>query len=76
MTYGDAQSLRVRCAEALMPYMHGKRPVQVDLTASGDFNLIIPGVNVPIEDAAAAAAGEFVLEAEYLDVDDEAKDGK
>jgi hypothetical protein len=35
MSYGDAQALRVRCAEALMPYLHGKKPVTVDATIRG-----------------------------------------
>lgn len=61
LTYGAAQALRTRAAEGLMPYMHGKKPVQVELRADGDFNLIIPGVNTSHADASAAAAGEFVL---------------
>lgn len=71
LDYGRAQALRVRCAEALMPYMHGKKPVQVELSAEGDFNLIIPGQNVSHEDAQRAAAGTFVLEAEYDEIGDE-----
>jgi hypothetical protein len=35
MSYGDAQALRVRCAEALLPYLHGKQPVRVDATIRG-----------------------------------------
>ena len=35
MSYGDVQALRVRCAEALMPYLHGKKPVTVDATIRG-----------------------------------------
>lgn len=68
MSYGDAQALRVRCAEALIPYIHSKKPVAVDLGVSGDFNLIIPGLNVTEEDASAAAAGTFVL-GEWSEVD-------
>lgn len=71
MSYGDAQALRTRCAEALMPYMHGKKPISVDLNAKGDFNLIIPGVNMSESDAQRAAAGSFVLDAEYRDVEAE-----
>lgn len=70
LTYGAAQALRTRAAEGLMPYMHGKKPVQVELRADGDFNLIIPGVNVSQEDADRAAAGEFVLEGEFTDVEE------
>lgn len=35
LAYGDAQALRVRCAEALMPYLHGKKPVTVDANIRG-----------------------------------------
>jgi hypothetical protein len=35
LSYGDAQALRVRCAEALMPYLHGKKPVTVDANIRG-----------------------------------------
>lgn len=71
MSYGDAQQLRVRCAEGLMPFVESKMPVAVELSAEGDFNLIIPGVNVSEADAAKAADGSFVLEADYDDVDEE-----
>lgn len=71
LSYGDAQALRVRCAEVLLPYVHGKKPVQVELGVDGDFNLIIPGLNASVEDARAAASGQFVLEADYEDVAEE-----
>lgn len=35
MTYADAQSLRIRCAEGLMPYLESKKPVAVDATIRG-----------------------------------------
>lgn len=35
LSYGDAQQLRVRCAEALMPFIHSKKPVAVDATIRG-----------------------------------------
>jgi hypothetical protein len=71
LSYGDAQALRVRCAETLMPYFHGKQPVKVEVGIDGDFNLLIPGVNIDAADAASAAAGTFLLEADYLDADEE-----
>ena len=77
MDYGAAQSLRVRCAEGLLPYVESKMPVAVDFTAEGDFNLIIPGFNVSEKDAAELAAGQFVLDAEYSEIgedDDDAAD--
>ncbi len=70
MSYEAAQALRVRCAEGLLPYMESKKPVAVDLSLNGDFNLLLPGQNISEADAQRAADGQFVLEAEYLDVDD------
>jgi hypothetical protein len=69
LSYADAQSLRTRCAEALMPYMHSKMPVSVELGEAGDFNLLIPGLNISAEDAILAGAGQFVLEGEFDDVE-------
>lgn len=65
LTYEGATSLRIRCAEALMPYFHGKQPVQVDMN--------IRGVDV-IEEAprqltAHAVDGEFVEVATAADVE-------
>jgi hypothetical protein len=70
MSYGDAQALRVRCAEGLMPFVESKMPVAVDFSAEGDFNLIIPGLNVSVEDAERLAAGQFVLEGAFEEVAD------
>lgn len=70
LSYGDAQQLRMRAAEGLMPFIESKQPVAVELSADGDFNLIIPGVNVSAEDAALAASGDFVPFADFADVED------
>lgn len=35
MTYEAAQSLRIRCADALIPYMESKKPVAIDATIRG-----------------------------------------
>lgn len=70
MSYADAQSLRARCAEGLMPYIHAKKPIAVELGVEGDFNLLIPGLNITEQDARHAAEGSFVLEAEYVEIDD------
>jgi hypothetical protein len=70
LSYAAAQALRLRAAEGLMPFIESKQPVAVELSADGDFNLIIPGVNMSEADAAAAADGSFVLEADYDEVDD------
>lgn len=72
MSYGDAESLVIRCAEALMPYMHSKKPVAVDVSIDGDFNLLIPGLNINEADAQSAANGTFVLDAQYDEVAEEA----
>lgn len=75
LSYGDAQAMRVRCAEALLPYIEAKKPVAVELDAKGDFNLLIPGVNIGADDAVKAAKGEYVLEADYVDIDEDGADG-
>lgn len=61
MSYADAQALRLRAAEGLMPFIESKQPVAVELGIDGDFNLLIPGLNITDQDAAAAADGSFVL---------------
>jgi len=68
LSYGDAQALRVRCAEGLLPFVESKMPVAVDLSVEGDFNLLIPGINVSPEDASAMSEGTFIL-ADYDEVD-------
>ena len=35
MTMADARAMRIRAAETMMPYFHGKQPVQVDHTIRG-----------------------------------------
>jgi hypothetical protein len=35
MSWADARSMRIRCAETMMPYFHGKQPVRVDATIRG-----------------------------------------
>lgn len=35
LSYGEAQGMRVRAAETVMPYFHGKQPVRVDATIRG-----------------------------------------
>lgn len=60
MSYADAQALRVRCAEALMPYLHSKKPVAVDAT--------IRGVMVVEEYGDAQGRRGMVIDAEPLGV--------
>lgn len=35
LSWGDARSMKIRAAETLMPYFHGKQPVKVDATIRG-----------------------------------------
>jgi hypothetical protein len=35
LSWGDARAMRIRCAETMQPYFHGKQPVQVDATVRG-----------------------------------------
>jgi hypothetical protein len=35
LSWGDARQMRIRCAEALLPYRHSKKPVAVDATIRG-----------------------------------------
>lgn len=35
LTFGDARSMRIRCAENLLPYRHRKLPVAVDMNVRG-----------------------------------------
>ncbi|WP_397604982.1 hypothetical protein [Sphingorhabdus sp.] len=70
MSYGDAQALRVRCAEGLLPYIESKKPVAVELDAKGDFNLLVPGLNISEDDARKVAEGTFVYDAEYHDIEE------
>lgn len=67
LTYEGAQSLRIRCAEGLMPFLESKKPVAVDMT--------IRGVDV-IEEAPRQLTGG-TIEGEFVEVapgDDEGGD--
>jgi hypothetical protein len=70
LSYGDAQALRIRCAEALLPYIEGKKPVAVDISVNGDYNLLIPGLNISEADARMAADGQFVFDADFSEIDE------
>jgi hypothetical protein len=35
LSYAEAQSLRIRCAEGLMPFVHSKKPVSIDARILG-----------------------------------------
>lgn len=69
LTYSEAQSLRIRCAEGLMPYFESKKPVAVDMTFSGVADLIIEGVTHSREEVAD------IVDADFLDLDGEGGEG-
>ncbi|MDX3883595.1 MAG: hypothetical protein QHC65_04175 [Sphingomonas sp.] len=64
LSYEAAQSLRIRCAEALMPYLESKRPVAVDLSFTGVSDLVIEGITHSADEIAD------IVDADFLDVDD------
>lgn len=69
MSYADAQALRIRCAEALLPYLESKKPVAVDMTFTGVADLFIEGVTHTAEEIAD------VIDAEFLPLDCDDDDG-
>ena len=69
MTFGEAQALRVRCAEGLLPYVESKKPVAVDLSVDGDFVLAVPGLNVNPEDEGGLLGGDEVLIGDWSEVE-------
>lgn len=59
-SYLECLDRQIRCAENIQPYMESKKPVEVNLDATGDFNLIVPGMNISEADADKIIAGEFI----------------
>lgn len=55
MTYAEAQALRVRCAEGLLPYIESKKPVAIDATIRG----------VRVIEEAPRAPGTGAIEGEF-----------
>ncbi|CAN5438767.1 hypothetical protein BH09PSE4_BH09PSE4_22520 [soil metagenome] len=70
MTYDAALSLKVRCAEALMPYLESKKPVAVDMSFSGVADLFIAGVTHSQDEI------DTILEGEFEEFDAAAADGR
>lgn len=68
MTFAEAQSLRIRCAEALMPYIHGKKPVSIEHSFAGIGDLVIEGVTHDREEV------RDIVEAEFLQVEDQGEE--
>ncbi|MFZ5704925.1 MAG: hypothetical protein ACOY5R_06620 [Pseudomonadota bacterium] len=68
MTYEQAQALRARCADILMPYIHGKKPIAIDMNFAGVADLIIEGVTHTREEIAN------IVDADFMPVDDDDQD--
>jgi len=64
-TKKEAAFLQIRAAGEALPYLEGKMPVAIDLATKGDFNLLIPGVNITAEEAREAMMGDFIPFDEY-----------
>lgn len=62
LSYAEAQSLRIRCAEALLPYLESKKPVAVDVSFAGVADLLIEGVTHSRDEI------EGMIEGDYLPV--------
>lgn len=60
MSYEQAQALRKQCAAELMPYVHSKRPIAVDMSFSGVADLIIAGVTHSDVEVGEMLEGDFV----------------
>lgn len=70
LSYGDAESLRMRAAEGLLPYFHSKKPVAIDATIRGI--RVIEEIGSSIRDTARdAIEGEFVRVAGPGEIEDE-----
>ena len=63
-SYLECYDRQIRCAEALQPYFHSKKPVAVDLSFAGVADLFIEGVTHSREEI-----GD-IIDADYLPVDD------
>lgn len=60
LTYDGAQSLRLRAAEGLMPFIESKKPVAVDMTFNGVADLMIEGVTHTREEFRDIVDGDFL----------------
>lgn len=67
-TKREAMQLQIRCASEMLPYFEGKKPVAIDITATGDFTLDIGdfmGAAIP-----AVEAGSDDLELGFADYEE------
>jgi hypothetical protein len=60
LSYEQAQSLRIRCAEGLMPFLESKKPVAVDMSFSGIADLMIEGVTHTRQEMHDIVDGDFM----------------
>ena len=68
MTYEQAQALRARCADILMPYIHGKKPIAIDMNFTGIADLIIEGVTHSREEI------DNIVDADFMPVDSDGEE--
>ena len=64
----EAAFLQVRAAAEVAPFVEGKMPVAIDVTTRGDFNLLIPGINITEAEAREAMEGDFIPYGEFDEV--------
>lgn len=69
-TRKEAAFLQVRAAAEVAPFLEGKMPTQIDLSTTGDFNLLIPGVNISHAEARAAVEGDHIPFVDYEDAEE------
>lgn len=69
LSYAEAQGLRIRCAEALLPYLESKKPIAVDATIRGVRVIEQRGEMKPV---GATVDGKAVRVAKDIDLGDEA----
>lgn len=67
-TYLECLDRQIRCAENIQPYMESKKPVDINVDATGDFNLIVPGMNISAIDADKIIAGEMIELGDWSEV--------
>lgn len=73
MTYEAAQALRIRCAEALLPYLESKKPVAIDMSFAGVADMMIEGVTHTREEMDETRRLREAIDGEFFPVDDDAE---
>jgi hypothetical protein len=66
----EALQLQQRAAAELLPYLEGKMPVTIDMTARSDVHLVVPGLNAPLTEDLQEALS-IIVEGEQIQGDDE-----